>query len=189
MRLSTPNPEQLGKTEVGWWIAHNNKDTNLLTKLLVKNYMSLYSLSENESKKLLPFLIAALKGHDTRNWTQAISNMESFYGLIKDKTGLQFNPKKTAELEVGWWKLHDQLEFEPNKLSLAENFSRLYSEIFSISQTRLKNAGIIRAWATYEHDLAEDPNTPPDLSKRHWRNAEKLLVDFYKELFTNIQAS
>ena len=39
-------------------------------------------------------------------------------------------PKKLGELEVGWWKLHDDLETKTDKSPLAEIFAKLYSEIF-----------------------------------------------------------
>ena len=64
------------------------------------------------------------------------------------KKSYDFDPKKLGEVEVGWWKLHDELEFEPNKIELVDLFAKLYSEIFSIDEKMLKNAGLLRAWAT-----------------------------------------
>ena len=43
-------------------------------------------------------------------------------------------------------------------------------------------AGKLKAEATNEHDLAENPNTPKTDIDSHWEKAKQLLIDFYAEL-------
>ena len=176
------DPEVLGRLEVGWWKAHNAKDHSLMLELLIKQNVNLYSFTPQEARETLKFLIQATKFHDTRDWNAAVSLVGEYYRVIKTKTGLQFNPKRVAELEVGWWKLHDELEGNEDKSPLATAFVNLYSMQFGIPKDKLLKAGELKAKATHEHDLAEGPSTRPEDVETHWKKAEQLLIEFYREL-------
>ncbi|TSC59826.1 MAG: Isoprenyl transferase [Parcubacteria group bacterium Gr01-1014_107] len=176
------NPKLVAKAEIGWWKAHNDKDKRKMLKFLIQQYIELYSMTENEAKVTLKPLVVATKYHDSRNWKQAKETVTNHYNLVKRKTKQNFEPRELAELEVGWWKIHDELEDSFDKSSLAETFAKLYATQYGIDKEKMKKAGKLKAQATYEHDLAEDPNTPAKQTEAHWRKAEKLLVDFYNEL-------
>jgi hypothetical protein len=77
------------------------------------------------------------------------------------------------------------LKFDPVKVwqsELAQAFVALYSTMFGIPVGHLQKAGKLRAEATREHDLAEDPNTPSNQVEDHWAKTGELHVEFYKEL-------
>lgn len=183
------NPQVLGKLEVGWWIAHNQKDKQKMYELLVAQTAQLYSLSEDLAKDALKELVLGVSHHDARQWDKAIDAVEIYYQKIKEGSGLKFDPRRIAELEVGWWKLHDDLENNPDKSQLASLFAKLYSGLYGVKESDLITAGRFKAQATLEHDLAEDPSTPPDQVDSHWKKAEELLIRFYEELKHNLSST
>jgi hypothetical protein len=180
------NPVQLGNLEVGWWKAHNDEDKPRMSRLLVKHNVALYGFTPEEAQEALKSLVQGVNHHDTREWNKAAEATTSYYEKVKEKTGLDFDPKEVAELEVGWWQLHDELEDNPDKTRLAEAFVKLYATQFGIDEEKLTKAGSLKAEATREHDLAEDSNTSSDEINIHWDKANKLLIDFYRELETAI---
>jgi len=88
--------------------------------------------------------------------------------------------------EVGWWKLHDELEFVADKTPLAKAFASLYAAEFGQKLGDLMKAGQLRAEATREHDLAEVSGIAAEEAERHWDKAGELLVDFYIELKSTV---
>jgi hypothetical protein len=176
------DPEKLGRLEAGWWIAHNKHDKIKMMKLLEEQNMCLYNFDQTQAAGALMYLAEGVKHHDSRDWNKAIESLTNYYQKVKDKTKLDFEAKIAAELEVGWWKLHDELEHISDKQPLAEAFTKLYSCIYSKPKERIVEAGKLKAAATYEHDLAEDPQTDPIEVEKHWENTKNLLVRFYMEL-------
>lgn len=176
------DPDQVGDLEVGWWRAHNNKDKPLMAKLLTEWLVALYSFNLEEAQSAIESLAEGVKYHDTQEWKKAIRAVTEYYRKIKQNTKLIFDPEEVARLEVRWWRLHDRLETNPDKSRLAEAFALLYATHFGTDAGRLKRAGELKAQATYQHDLAEDPTASPVEIEGHWEKARQLLVDFYTEL-------
>lgn len=176
------DPQLVGNLEYGWWKAHNDRDKTRMAQLLIEQNMALYGFTQEDAKLALQHLIEGVKYHDIREWNEAVESVVGFYQKVKEKTGLGFDPREVANLEVGWWKLHDELEHNPDKTQLTEAFAKLYATEFGLPIETMREAGRLKAQATFEHDLAEDPNTDPNEVGTHWENAEQLLIDFYKEL-------
>jgi len=176
------NPVQLGDLEVGLWKAHNEKNKSEMARLLVEHNVVLYGFTPQEAQEALKGLVQGVNYHDTREWDKAIEATTVYYQKIKDKAGLDFDPKEMAKLEVGWWKLHDELGDNSDKTQLAEAFAKLYATQFGVDMEEMKKAGQLKAEATREHDLAEEPNTSEDETEGHWDKANQLLIDFYTEL-------
>jgi hypothetical protein len=176
------DPITVGEKEFGWWKAHFEGNKEQMLRSLLEHNMLLFGLNQDEAREALLVLAESTRYHDSHDWPKATEAVRNYYCIIKGKTGLNFDPQKAAELEVGWWKTHDELEGNPDKSELAKNFAELYAEIFSLEPEQLKVAGEIKAQATLEHDLAEDKSTSEQQAEVHWQAAEKLLVDFYKEL-------
>lgn len=182
MNISDFDPNKVGEAEVDWWIAHNDHDKEKMVALLIKEHQELYGFSEEEARTAIESFVGAAKYHDGRELEKAINFVTDYYQAIKNKTGLDFNPKKAAELELNWWGIHDALELEKDKTPLAEAFAELYGEEFDINPEKLIKAGQLKAKATREHDFAEAKETPDDERELHWQKTKELLINFYQEL-------
>jgi hypothetical protein len=180
------DPVKVGEAEVGWWKAHNEHDKSKMAELIFEEHMALYGFTLEEAMDASSYLVKAASYHDSRDWEKAIESVTGYYQKIKEKTGLKYDCLEMAELEIGWWKLHDELEFNTDKTELANAFSKLYATEFGIDINKMTKAGKIKAFATQEHDLAEDPNTKPNEVNEHWDLAKHLLINFYEELKNNI---
>ncbi|KKQ51924.1 hypothetical protein A2865_00765 [Candidatus Woesebacteria bacterium RIFCSPHIGHO2_01_FULL_39_17] len=176
------DPVKLGNLEVGWWRAHHEGDKGKLLELLVEYNVNFYGFSQDEAKDAIGDLIQGVKYHDTREWAKAIDSVSKFYLRVKEKTELSFDPEEIAGLEVGWWKLHDDLENNPDKSKLGEAFAKLYAVQFGVEEEKLTKAGRLKAEATRQHDIAEEPSTPTREIEKHWKKANQLLVNFHSEL-------
>lgn len=176
------DPAKVASLEVKWWQAHNDKDRPLLIQILILWLQELYGVSEADAQSLVNYLAKAVAFHDNRQWQEATREMIDYYEQINKIHAANMDVEKAGELEVGWWKLHDELEFVEDKTPLAKYFSKLYANIYSIDETALQNCGVLKAEATREHDYAESSDTENDEINKHWQNAEKYLHDFYIEL-------
>lgn len=176
------NPKVLGHLEVGWWRAHNEHDKQKMLDLLIKFNVEIYFFTPDEALEALIHLVKGVGYHDNREWTKTVESVTLYYEKVQRKLKIPFLPRKLAELEVEWWRLHDELEHNSDKTLLAHAFTKLYAALFNLREDQLRSAGKLKAQATYEHDLAEDPNTPKDKIEYHWKRAEGYLVSFYSEL-------
>lgn len=174
--------EELGEIEVGWWKAHNEGNKKELLALLLRQHKLIYSASKLEVLSAIKHLVKATQYHDRKDWNLAEKEAATYYSKIKPRSGLNFNPQKAAKLEVGWWKLHDDLEHEEDKSPLAKNFAQLYAEIFGLKEKSMEQAGKHKAEATRHHDLAEKPGISQKEAEGHWNKAEKFLIAFYREV-------
>lgn len=180
------DPIEIGTLEVSWWKAHHKKDKEMMTQLLIEQNIKIYGFNQDEAESALKELVTGVNYHDTREWNKAVEATTHYFAKIKIKTSLSYDPEEIAELEVGWWQLHDKLENSSDKTELAKMFTKLYSKMFNINESKLKKAGQLKADATHEHDLAEDLLTKSDKREEHWDKAKILLIEFYSELKKNI---
>lgn len=176
------DPTATAQAEYEFWRAHNDKDIPQLSAALESWTSELYGLDPETSAKAVAALLEATQHHDTRDWDQATACAERYYAVIHDHTDLQFNPKQAGELEVTWWQIHDELEFETDKTRLVNAFSDLYAEVFGTSLEAVRPMATLKARATVEHDLAEADGTDPDAAEQHWLAAAESLKRSYQAL-------
>ncbi|HEY8108952.1 MAG TPA: hypothetical protein VIF43_03005 [Patescibacteria group bacterium] len=182
MSQSTFNPETTAQAEKRFWRAHNDKDMPRIRASLEQWTSELYGVDKQSSQEAVGHLFAAVASHDSRDWGAAVEHAAGYYRVIRDSSALDFDPQTAGELEVAWWRIHDELEHEPDKTRLVEAFSRLYAELFGISPVAAREAGVLKAQATVEHDLAEDPDTDPGTVDGHWDAAAGALKQSYQAL-------
>lgn len=186
--LAVFDPVKLGELEVEWWQAHGRGDKIALLRLLTAAASEQYGFSLLEKRAVI-HIVKAARLHDQRDWDGAISELAKFYRTVQKKTGLDFDPNTVARIEVGWWRLHDELEGQEDKLPLTESFMDLYSTIYGVEKKLLRGAAEKRMLATVEHDKAEQEDIKPEEAKRHWQNAKEHLIAFYTQLKGVVEAN
>jgi hypothetical protein len=176
------NTKKVARFELSAWIAHNEKDIDKLFQNLTSYYQELYQIDENSANKISQYWVQGAREHDNDDLSKALDPIEKAFQVLENSTNLGFDYSKVADLEVSWWRIHDELEFNPDKSQLEQAFSNLYAEIFNLDSKKLKYVGIFKAQATYEHDLAEDPKTDKSKIAFHWERCEVMLEKGYEEL-------
>jgi len=175
------DPKKVGKLEYEWWRAHNEKDEGKLRKFLIEWTGELYSLNETSSQKASEFFIKAVKYHNLGNWSKAIEEMEWFYKFIKEEKEMIYQPKTVAQLEVNWWRIHDELEGNIDKWRLEKTFGELYGEIYRLSDLQTTKMAHLKALATFAYDLA-DKSKLNDKEEKYWKLAKDYLIKAYLAL-------
>lgn len=178
------DPSKVAALEISWWQAHHRRDKAKMGQVFIRWVEELYDLDAEAAARLKQHLLKAVVcGHNRRDWVQAVSEMTNFYSLLlREKEQMDFNPRQVAELEVEWWKVHDELEGRVDKKPLEQAFQSLYGEIYQQSSFQLREAAHLRAMATYEHDLAEEEGTSEEQAREHWQKAQDYLEAFYRSL-------
>lgn len=174
-------PEKVAKLEVSWWKAHHKREKEKLFKLLITWLKELYGLREKAAKEAIGNLFKGVDYHDKREWQKAVKMVAKVYQLIKKETNYVFTPEVAAELEVNWWKIHDELENDLDKAGLEKAFRNYYGEIYRLSELQAAKAAHFKTLATVTHDLAEESKSEKE-EKKYWHLAEKYLVETYRAL-------
>ncbi len=182
----TLNPESTARAEYEFWRAHDDKDPSRLRSALERWTGELYGLEPDVSAEAVGHLFGAVAAHDTREWDAAVEHAARYYAVIEKHSGLSFDPRQAGELEVAWWRIHDELEHEADKGPLVDAFSRLYAEVFGAPVDAVRQACELKAQATVEHDRAEDDGVDPEQAERHWHAAAECLRSSYTALQRNL---
>jgi len=79
------------------------------------------------------------------------ATMRKFYALVKLTYGKPDNPRKAAELEVDWWRVHREVQYSdtarPDDDELVGSVTRLYSYLYGEPEDVVRNAAAHRARA------------------------------------------
>ena len=80
---------------------------------------------------------------------RARAYMRRFYALLRLSYGEPSNPAKAAELEVDWWRVHREIQYEPGSTpdELVESLVRLYCYLYGESEEAVRPAAAHRAKA------------------------------------------
>jgi hypothetical protein len=76
-----------------------------------------------------------------------------FYRMARRWSGLQFEPRRAARLEVHYWIAHRRLVGDPNKEPFVRAMTALHSELFSLPVDRMRESAEWRVRANNTVDL------------------------------------
>lgn len=175
------DPKEIAKLELGWRRAHNEGDKRKLSTFLTKWEAKLYDVGDRSARKIVEILSTAIKYHNERSWQKAAEVLAEAYEIIKEKTKYVFTSTIVAQLEVNWWKMHDELENDLNKEVLEKAFKDFYGEIYRLSDFQSSKIAHFKTLATVAHDLAEKSKSGEEESK-YWHLTEEYLVKAYQAL-------
>lgn len=79
----------------------------------------------------------------------ARAHMERFYALVRDASDLDLDPRRAAELEVGWWRVHraHQRDSSAGRDELERSLVDLYAYVYSVPVESVRAAARWRAEA------------------------------------------
>lgn len=181
-------PEKVAELEVGWWQAHNNWKLNRteenkkrMINLITDWFMSLYGLEKKDTQDIVGILFKAIESHQKKDWKKSAKILQDAYVIIKEKTGYFFTPVAASELEVNWWRIHDELEDDLDKSRLEKAFRDFFGEIYRLSDLQATQVARFKALATYAHDLAESSQSEIE-SKKYWQLTGEYLLKAYRAL-------
>jgi hypothetical protein len=103
-----------------------------------------------------------------------------FYRMAKRWSGMQFEPRRAAELEIGYWIEHRRLVGDPNKESFVQAMTALHSHLFNLPPERMRDSAEWRIKANNTVDLitgklSQDPEAD-------WAKLEDELRECYRSV-------
>ncbi len=90
--------------------------------------------------------------------------MRRFYALVRLTHGEPSNPAKAAELEVEWWRVHREIQHEPDSTpdELVESLIRYYCYLYGEPEEAIRPAAEHRAAAMDLSDQWVEQGCQPD---------------------------
>ena len=114
-------PHDAADAELAMWQAHFAKSKTGMLKSLGDMVAALYSVSGETKDRVVQCYVMAAKHHDTRSWSDGIKSLTEAFSLVAStKPGVQVDPAACAAAEMAWNLLHDDLEFDTDKLPRSE---------------------------------------------------------------------
>lgn len=137
------NPDRVAYYEVEGWKAYYDHAWLRLLRLVIGLVQEQFHI---------PFPVSLLAAYYTTRasvaWvpvdhdlTVVQKYLEKFYQLARRYSGLTFDPKLVAELELRYWIVHRELSGKPDKTDFVKVMVELHSAIFAIgSENALESA-------------------------------------------------
>ncbi|MDO8265119.1 MAG: hypothetical protein Q7T34_01980 [Candidatus Parcubacteria bacterium] len=94
------------------------------------------------------------------------------------KGNSDFDPKKVAECEIGWWKAHNEKDYN----EVINQMAAEYMHLFGIRYKIAKKVVLFRIKAAKEHDLAEKDGITKQEADAHWKSARKFAEQHFQML-------
>jgi hypothetical protein len=176
------NPERLARLEAGGWRAYYDREWPRLIRLMV---------SLNQEQFHIPFplsVVAAL--HVARGsiaWAPVKNDprvvrrhFTRFYRMARRWSGMAFEPRRAAELEVGYWIEHRRLVGNPDKGSFVEAMTALHSHLFDLPPEVMRESAEWRVRANNTVDLITGGLSPDP--EADWRRLEDELRQCYRSV-------
>ena len=90
--------------------------------------------------------------------------MRRFYALVRLTYGKPDNPAKAAELEVDWWRVHREVQYEQGSTpdELVDSLTRLYSYLYDEPEEAVRPTAVHRAKAMGLSDQWVKEGCQPD---------------------------
>jgi hypothetical protein len=178
------DPERLAQLEAGGWRAYYDRNWPRLIQLMVQL---------NQEQFHIPFPLSVVAAYHVARgsiaWAPVKNDPEvvrrhftRFYRIARRWSGLQFEPRRAAELEIGYWIEHRRLIGNPDKSSFVEAMTALHSHLFCLPLERMRDSAEWRIRANNTVDLitsGESKDPEADWAK---------LEDELRQCYRSIQA-
>jgi hypothetical protein len=176
------HPERLAQLEAGGWRAYYDRDWPRVISLMVQ-------LNQEEFKIPFPLsVVAAL--HIARAsvaWAPVEHDIAAvqrdltrFYRMARRWSGMTFQPRRAAQLELGYWIEHRRLVGEADKAPYVEAMAALHSELFGLPKERMRPSAEWRVRASTTVDgITGGTSTDPEAD---WAKLEGELRECYRSI-------
>jgi hypothetical protein len=180
---TTLNPERLAHLEAGGWRAYYDRHWPNLIGLMVQLNQELFHIPFPLSL-VAAFHVArgsvawAPVDHDEEKVRQHFTR---FYRIARRWSGMRFEPRRAAELEVGYWIEHRRLVGISEKESFIQAMTALHSHLFDLPPERMRESAEWRIKANNTVDLITGKlSTDPEAD---WAKLEEEL----RQCYTSVQ--
>ncbi len=170
------DPFKVASAETRMWQAYYANDHIALLQELTNLLHSQFGISVSDAKDIGEVLAGAamkFESAESNYKPTVLPDLELAYSMLKNKLGVDFDPKVAAGAELDWWVARRT----PGRDSVEEIgrlISHLYSVLFDGHQQDFEHAGLLRAQAAH---LRDEGGKACD-----WGEVEQRLQESYQAL-------
>ena len=170
------DPVKVAESEVSMWKSYYSGDSAKLREALLNLIRQQCDVSERDAARMAELFQTAavgfsLLGSDYR--TKVLPVLTESYAMMKDATGLPFDPKEAADAELGWWVARRNPQTNtPDKVG--KRIAHLYSVLFGKTCPEFDKAGYLRAKAAHVQAMGG--------RECDWNEVRRLLIESYTTL-------
>lgn len=107
-------------------------------------------------------------------------SLEAFYRMVRRWSGLRFDPRRVAELELRYWIVHRRLAGQRDHAELARSLEDLHAATFGIGAEAARASGERRSLAAEAVDRITSRTTADEAAE--WRRVEEELRACYRAI-------
>ena len=176
------DPERLAFLEAGGWRAYYDRSWPKLIQLMVLL---------NQEQFHIPFPLSVVAAFHVARGSIAWAPVKNdpavvrrhftrFYRMARRWSGMTFEPRKAAELEIGYWIEHRRLAGNPDKASFVEAMTALHSHLFDLPADQMRESADWRVRANNTVDLITSRrSSDPEVD---WARLEQELRACYRSI-------
>ncbi len=172
-------PERIAYFEAAGWKAYYDRKWFKMLWLLVRLCQEQFHI---------PFPMSLLAAYYTTRaslaWVpvehdekKVLRYLEKFYGVAHRYSGLDYDVKKVANLELKYFEVHRRLSGKPEKEELIQTLVELHSALFGLTAEQVRESAEWRTLAADTVDLITS-RTSTNI-EQDWRKLEEYLQKAY----------
>jgi len=179
----TMNPGQIAYYEAAGWRAYYDRKWLKMLRLLLQSLQEQFRI---------PFPMSLLAAYYTtrasRLWVpvdhdeqKVLTYLTKFYSVARRYSGLRFDVREVARLELQYFEVHRRLSGKPEKEEFLQTLIALHSAIFALSPEAVRESAEWRLKAANIVDL---------ITSRASTNIEedwRALEDYLRRCYSSIQ--
>ena len=182
------DPERIARLEGGGWRAYYDRDWPRLLRLMVEL---------NQAQFHIPFPLSVVAAFHVARGSAAWAptdhdedavrtHFRRFYRMARRWSGMTFDPRRAAALEVDYWIEHRRLIGNPDKESFIQAMTALHSHLFDLPPDRARDSAEWRVKANNTVDLITGGLSTDQAAD--WAQLENELRQCYRSLQRELNA-
>jgi hypothetical protein len=182
-------PERLARLESAGWRAYYDRRWLKLIGQMVQL---------NQEQFHIPFPLSVVAAYHVMRgsvaWVPVNNDPEAvrrhftrYYRIARRWSGMQFVPRRAAELEVSYWIEHRRLVGNPDKESFIQAMTALHSHLFGLPPERMRESAEWRIKANNTVDLITGGLSLDPAAD--WAKLETELVQCYRSVQRELEGS
>ena len=181
-RVYTMNPERVAYFEAAGWRAYYDHQWLRMASLIVRVCQQQFGIPFPMSLFAAYYTARASAAwvpvdHDER---KVLAYLRKFYRIARRYSGLQFDARRVAGLELQYFEVHRRLSGQADKEELIQVLIRLHSAIFGLTAEQVRESARWRQLAADTVDLITS-NTSTD-REGDWAKLEEYLGRCYRSI-------
>jgi hypothetical protein len=121
------------------------------------------------------------------DWEKALAYYERFYRLARRFSGLRFDPRRVAELEMRYNDVHRRLVGQDDKREFVETMVELHAALFGLPPERVRESAEWRVDAANAVDRITGHRSTD--VEADWRHVEESLRRCYRSIYRELRGA